>query len=81
MGFVTKKGDQPIEGIPEWIIVDCTAGNGIYFDRNIELKLDDAHTTVTLSSEPVFSSEVVFDTYKKYSYKITVIQKYTEIDI
>lgn len=75
-----KEGHQPIEGIPEWITVECTAGNGIYFNKNIELKLDDAHTTVTLSSEPVFSSEVVFDTYK-YSYDITIIQKHTETEV
>jgi hypothetical protein len=75
-----KEGYQPIEGIPEWIFAECTAGNGIYFNRNIELKLDDAHTTVTLSSEPVFSSKVTFDTYK-YSYDITIIQKHTETEV
>jgi hypothetical protein len=75
-----KEGYQPIEGIPEWINTECIAGNGIYFDSNIKLKLDDTQTTVTLSSEPVFSSEVVFDTYK-YSYNITIIEKYTETEI
>jgi hypothetical protein len=75
-----KEGYQPIKGIPEWINAECIAGNGIYFDRNINLKLDDAHTTVTLSSEPVFFFFLIFDTYK-YSYNITIIQKQTETEV
>jgi hypothetical protein len=74
------EGYQPVEGMPEWINVECIAGNGINFNKNIELKLDDAHTAVTLSSEPVFSSEVTFDAYK-YSYDITIIQKHTETEV
>jgi hypothetical protein len=77
---LNKEGYQPIEGIPEWINTECTAGNGIYFNKNIELKLNNAHTTVTLSSEPKFSSKVIFDTYK-YSYNITIIQKHTETEV
>jgi hypothetical protein len=75
-----KEGYLPIEGIPEWINAECTAGNGIYFNRNIELKLDKAYTTAALSSEPVFSSEVVFDD-DKYIYYMTIIQKYTETEL
>jgi len=77
---LNKDKYQPIKGIPEWINVECTAGNGIYFNRNIELKLDNAHTTVTLSSEPVFSSKVIFDS-NKYSYSMTIIQKHTEEEV
>ena len=77
---LNKEGYQPIEGIPEWINLECTAGNGTYFDRNIELKLDNAHTTVTLSSEPVFSSKVNFDV-NKYSFNLQIIQKHTETEV
>jgi hypothetical protein len=57
---------------PRMAETECTAGNGIYFNRDsVKLELDNAHSTVTLSSEPVFSSEVTFDT-QKYSYGVTV---------
>jgi hypothetical protein len=75
-----QEGYLPIEGIPEWINAECTAGNGIYFNRNIELKLDNAHTTATLSHEPVFSSKVDFDE-DKYIYNMTIIHKYTETEV
>jgi hypothetical protein len=75
-----QEGYLPIEGIPEWINAECIAGAGIYFNRNIELRLDKAHTTATLSSEPVFSSKVVFDD-DKYSYNMTIIQKFTETEL
>ena len=75
-----REGYQPIEGIPEWIGTECTAGNGISFNRNIELKLDNSHTEVTLSSEPVFSSKVIFGA-NKYIFNITIIQKHSETEI
>jgi hypothetical protein len=76
----TKEGFQPIEGIPQYITAECIAGNGVYFDRNIDFRLDNTHTSVTLSSEPVFSSEVIFDTHK-YNFRVTIILKQTETEI
>jgi hypothetical protein len=77
---LTKEGFQPIEGIPRYTTTECIAKNGIYFDSNIELKLDDTHTSVTLSSEPIFSSEVIFDTHK-YDFRAHIILKQTEAEI
>ena len=49
---------------------ECIAKNGIYFDRNfVKLTLNDTNSVVTLSSEPVFSSEVTF-TPQKYSFEV-----------
>jgi hypothetical protein len=75
-----KEGGQPIEGIPKWLTTECIAENGIYLDRSIELNLDNTQTGVTLSSEPEFSSEVVFYDYK-YSYNVTIILKHTETEV
>ena len=51
---------QVLAGIPEWIYAECVADNGIYFNDDIALRLNETHTGVTLSSEPVFSAEVQF---------------------
>ena len=57
---------------PHTAEAECIAENGINFNRDsVKLELDNAHSAVTLSSEPVFSSEVTFDT-QKYSYGVTV---------
>ena len=77
---LTKESFQPIEGVPEWIDVECVASNGTYFNEDIELKLNDKHTSVALSSEPKFSSEVIFDT-RKYSFYVTIFLKIDETEI
>jgi len=51
---------------------ECLAQNGIYFDRNsVKFDLNDTNSVVTLSSEPVFSSEVTF-TSQKYSFDVVI---------
>jgi hypothetical protein len=51
---------------------DCIAKNGIHFNSEaLKLILNDSNSVVTLSSEPVFSSEVIFDT-QKYSYWVSI---------
>jgi len=40
--------------------LECTPYSGIYFDNGIELNFNENHTSVTLSSEPNFSTEVNF---------------------
>ena len=63
-------GDNFLPCIAE---TECIAGSGIYFDRNIvKLELDKNNSSVTLSSEPVFSSGVTFDN-QKYSYGVTIL--------
>jgi hypothetical protein len=57
--------------LSDWIHTECIADNGIYFVNNISLNLNDSNTGVTLSSEPVFSSAVVFDV-KKYSFDVNI---------
>ena len=66
---VFQNGD--LEDISDWIYADCVADNGIYFDNDIKLILVDNNTGVKLSSEPLFSSEVTFDS-QKYSYAVTI---------
>jgi hypothetical protein len=75
-----KEEFQSIEGLPQYITAECIAKNGIYFDKNTELKLNDTHTGVTLSSEPEFSSEVIFDTNKN-DFSVTLILKQTETEV
>jgi len=57
--------------LPDFFTTECVAENGIYFEKNIELKLIDNNTGVTLSSEPVFSSEVTYAP-KKYRFAVTI---------
>jgi len=58
---------------PRTAHAEFTADNGIYFNRDdVKLEVNDAHSVVTLSSEPKFSSEVTFDD-QKYSFGVTVI--------
>ena len=57
---------------PRHAETECIAGNGIYFNRGfVKLDLATDNTAVTLSSEPVFSSEVLFDV-QKYTYSVTI---------
>ena len=59
--------------IPVMAETECVAKNGIYFDRNsVTLNLENSNSTVTLSSEPVFSSEIIYAP-QKYSFGVTII--------
>ena len=52
---------------------ECVAEKGIYFNSDsVKLELDKANSVVTLSREPIFSSDVTFDT-QKYSYGVTIL--------
>ena len=52
---------------------ECIGKNGIYFDRDlINLALNDTNSAVTISSEPVFSSAITFDT-QKYSFNVNIM--------
>jgi hypothetical protein len=51
------------------INAECTPYSGVYFNNSINLKLDEAQTNVTLSSEPIFSTEV---NYSSPKYEISV---------
>ena len=52
---------------------ECIAEGGIYFDRDsVTLTLDDAHAVMALTSEPAFSSEVMFAS-QKYSFGVTIV--------
>ncbi|MDR0300878.1 MAG: hypothetical protein LBI04_01025 [Treponema sp.] len=51
---------------------DCIVNDGIHFNSDaLYLKLDDNNTVAALSSEPVFSSDIIFET-PKYSYGVTI---------
>jgi hypothetical protein len=52
---------------------EIIAENGIYFDdADIKLEINNSNTVVSLFSEPIFSSEVIFDILK-YSFGITIL--------
>ena len=52
---------------------DFTADSGIYFNRDgVKFDLNDTHSFVNISSEPVFSSEVIFAD-QKYGFGVTIL--------
>ena len=58
--------------LPRSAHAEVIAENGIFFNRdNIRIELNDNNSAVTLSSEPVFSSELFFDR-QKYSFAVFV---------
>jgi hypothetical protein len=68
--FFQKDDDfKEIEG--GMIDAECTPYTGIYFNNSINLKLDEAQTNVTLSSEPNFSTDVHFSS-PKYEISVTI---------
>jgi hypothetical protein len=57
---------------PPSAAAECVAENGIHFNsKALKLELNGGNSVVTLSSEPEFSSDVVFDT-QKYSFGVTI---------
>jgi len=55
--------------------MNIIADNGIYFDRDIELVLNDEKTNVCFSEEPKFSTSIGYNIISKYFY----FQLYNEI--
>jgi len=53
------------------VYVECIPYSGIYFGKGIELRLNETHSGVTLSGEPVFSSEVEYAPLK-YNYMASI---------
>ena len=59
--------------MPRTAETECIAENGIYFNSDfIKLELNKDNSAVTLSSEPVFSSALMFDN-QKYTYSVTIL--------
>ena len=50
---------------------ECIPYSGIYFGKGIELRLNETHSGVTLSGEPVFSAEVEYAPLK-YNYRASI---------
>jgi len=58
---------------PVWADAQVRAGHGVYFDRDaVKFELDDAKSAVTLSTEPVFSSNVIFYD-QRYSFSVIIM--------
>ena len=73
--------NEKFADITDWVYADCVAGDGIYFDYNdIQFDLNNANSAVTISSEPIFSSEVIFAP-RKYSFAITVFNSAAESEV
>ena len=70
---------EDFKDISDWIQADCIADKGISLSNELYLNLNDANTSVTLSSEPVFSSEVMYDDVK-YNFGVTIMQYQTETE-
>ena len=75
---VIFQGDD-FEDIADWLHVDCTAKKGTHLTNNVSLSLNEAHSAVTLSTEPVFSSEVTYDE-TKYNFDVTIHYHQTETE-
>jgi hypothetical protein len=60
--YVDEKGELVnLDVRPNWARTECIAVSGIYFNNNIYLELNENQKCVTLSSEPEFSSEFLFE--------------------
>ena len=76
--FLTKDGEtQTQENTPILLETDCVADNGIFFNGNLKLNINDTQTGVSLSSKPQFTSEVQF-AHAEISYKMTLLYSMTE---
>jgi len=64
--------DKNFDDISEWIHSDIIAAEGIHLLNNLTLNLNDTNTGVTLSNEPIFSSDVNYDS-DKYSFRVTIL--------
>ena len=73
-----KEGFQLIDNMPEWVYAECVPYSGIFFGEGIELNFNGAFTSVTLSSEPVFSGEVHYSS-PKYSIKVSLDPENTNV--
>ena len=69
--------NENFEDISDWIYADCIAGGGIYLNGDLTLVLNENNSGVSLSSEPVFSSNVIFDE-TKYNFSVTIMVYQTE---
>ncbi|MDR1869993.1 MAG: hypothetical protein LBQ82_08410 [Treponema sp.] len=57
---------------PRTAYAQVIADNGIYFNReDVKLEINNAHSVVTISCEPEFSSKVIFDD-QKYRFGVTI---------
>ena len=63
--------NENFEDIVDWVYADCIASKGIYLNNNVSLTLNENSSAVTLSSEPIFSSEIAFDDVK-YNFGVTI---------
>ena len=69
-GFENEK-EKTIAGIPDWINAECMANAGVYFNDGLKLELKNNNTSVTLSSEPEFSTDVQYAP-DKYLYTVNL---------
>jgi hypothetical protein len=68
------------EKLLDWGQASIVAQNGIYLTNNSQLRLNDNYSGFSLYSEPIFSSEVIFDT-QKFSFSFRVNYECPEIDL
>ena len=71
--------DENFNDLSDWLYTDCIANKGIYLNNDLTLRLNERHSGVTLSSEPTFSSDVIFDT-EKYYFGVYIQHKMTDTD-
>ena len=56
-----------------WVEAEGVAEGGIYFNRaDVALALNDTNSAVTITSEPIFTSDVTFHA-QKYSFGVTIL--------
>jgi hypothetical protein len=63
--------NRDFEDIASVYVQECIPYSGIYFGNGIELSLNETYSSVTLSSEPVFSAEVEYAPLK-YNYRASI---------
>jgi len=73
LDFEAMRNRDDVNSHPLSAYTECIAEDGVYFDRNlVKLVLNDTNSTVTLTSEPVFSSGVTFDS-QKYTFDVVIL--------
>lgn len=63
-----KEGFEDIASMHVW---ECIPYSGIYFDKGVELNLNETHTSAALNVEPAFTAEVLYAPVK-YSFSADI---------
>ena len=76
LSYTIFNGNIAERGGSQWIHTEFIAKNGNFYDNYFELNINETFTSVTLSCEPVFPSEMKYKPYK-YRYGVHILENET----